>query len=40
MTEQLNTMLLMVAGEAGIAWAKGVRHAINAKLSKKQVTRF
>ncbi len=32
--------LLIVSGESGIAWAKGIRKAVKANVAKKQVTKF
>jgi len=32
--------LLMIAGDNGVAWSKGIRKAVKARITKKQVTRF
>ena len=32
--------LLMLAGENGVAWANGIRNAVKANVTKKQVTKF
>lgn len=32
--------LLMIAGGNGIAWAKGIRRAVKASTTKKQITKF